>query len=102
MAVAEALAAVAVEELMDENQAAAVWVGGVVRVGTVIRASLTGAAGRIFALFEPGEVVVAKVGDAFAVLHRLQMGSYPARSTLSVADEALFVRTADRLFCVGQ
>jgi outer membrane protein assembly factor BamB len=70
--------------------------------GGVIRASLTGAAGRIFALFEPGEVVVAKAGDAFAVLHRLQMGSYPARSTLSVADEALFIRTADRLFCVGQ
>jgi outer membrane protein assembly factor BamB len=70
--------------------------------GGVIRASLTGAAGRIFALLEPGEVVVAKAGDAFQVLQRLQMGSHPARSTMSVADEALFVRTADRLFCVGQ
>ena len=70
--------------------------------GGVIRASLTGAAGRIFALFEPGEVVVAKAGDAFEILHRLQMDGYPARSTISVADEALFVRTAERLFCIGR
>jgi hypothetical protein len=30
------------------------------------------------------------------------MGSRPARSSISVADEALFVRTADRLFCIGR
>jgi outer membrane protein assembly factor BamB len=70
--------------------------------GGVIRASLTGADGRVFVLFETGEVVVVKAGDEFQVLHRLDMGSRPARSSISVADEALFVRTADRLFCIGR
>jgi len=69
--------------------------------GGVIRASITGADGRLYILFETGEVVVVKAGGPFQVLHRLKMGSHPARSSISMADQALFVRTADRLFCIG-
>lgn len=70
--------------------------------GGVIRASLTGADGRLYILFETGEVVVVKAGGPFQILHRLKMGRHPSRSTISVGDEALFVRTADQLFCVGR
>jgi outer membrane protein assembly factor BamB len=86
---------------LDPASGAVRWQGDLGGSG-VVRASLTGAAGRLFVLLEPGEVVVAKAGDEFQVLQRLPLGGYPARSTLSVADDALFIRTAERLVRIGQ
>jgi outer membrane protein assembly factor BamB len=86
---------------LDPDTGAVRWQGDL-GGGGVIRASMTGADGRIFVLFETGEAVAVKAGDEFQILHRIKMGRHPARSTISVADEALFVRTADQLFCIGR
>ncbi len=87
---------------LDPSTGAVLWQGDL-GGGGVVRASLTGADGRLFALLESGEAVVVRAGgDAFQILHRVKMGRGPARSTISVGDDALFIRTADRLFCVGR
>jgi outer membrane protein assembly factor BamB len=86
---------------LDPATGAVRWQGDLGGSG-VIRASISGAAGRLFILLESGEVVVAKAGDEFALLQRLPLGGQPARATISVADGALFVRTAERVVCLGQ
>ncbi|MBT3380377.1 MAG: PQQ-binding-like beta-propeller repeat protein [Lentisphaerae bacterium] len=68
----------------------------------VFRASLTGADGKLFVMNEKAHVWVLEAGDAFRVLHQIAMGKGPARSTIAVADQALFIRTADRLVCVSE
>lgn len=67
----------------------------------VFRASLTGADGKLFIMNEKGHVWVLEAGDTFRVLHQIAMGKGPARSTIAVADQAIFIRTAGRLFCVS-
>jgi outer membrane protein assembly factor BamB len=67
----------------------------------VIRASMTGVGGRIYVVNEAGEVMVVTAGDRFEVLHRMRMGRGPSQATVAVGDGALFVRTADRLWCLS-
>ncbi|MBN2452143.1 MAG: PQQ-binding-like beta-propeller repeat protein [Lentisphaeria bacterium] len=67
----------------------------------VIRASMTGVDGRLYILYENGEAVVVDSAEPGRILHRFPMGGHPARSTIAVGDHALFVRTAERLVCIG-
>ena len=66
----------------------------------VYRASLTGANGKLYGMNESGEAIVLAAGDELKILHRVDMGKGPARSSIVAANGSLYIRTADRLFCV--
>ena len=66
----------------------------------IFRASPSGADGKIYCISMGGEAVVLKAGDAFEVLSRTQMGGAPCSSSIAIAGGCLFIRTADKLYCV--
>ncbi len=69
---------------------------------TVIRSSPTAADGKIYFMDERGVVfVVAAGGDEFRLLSRIEMGGRVARSSIAIAADQLYVRTADALYCIG-
>jgi outer membrane protein assembly factor BamB len=69
----------------------------------VIRASVTGADGKLYVLSETGEAAVLKAGDEFKVLSRSQMADDGlTRSSIVAAGGRLYVRTPQRLFCIGK
>ena len=71
----------------------------------VIRASLTGADGKLYIISEKGDVAVLAAGDAFKILHRTRMrtdGRDPIRSTIVAAQGRLLIRTSDKLYCIAQ
>jgi len=74
---------------------------GKLGVRAVIRASLTGADGRIYGISERAEAFVLAAGDKFKVLHRVQMDGRPARSSISIAGGRLFIRTSRKLYCIS-
>jgi outer membrane protein assembly factor BamB len=70
-----------------------------------IEASPTAADGKIFLLSHLGEVFVVQAGDEFKLLHQTQLGesqSTNIRSSIVPAQGNLFIRTNDKLFCIGQ
>lgn len=64
-------------------------------------ASPTAADGKIYCITEEGEVVVVAVGDDFKVLSRIAMGGRPVKSTVAIAAGKLFIRTTEKLYCIG-
>lgn len=93
--------------------------GKVVRAGRLpcdlyMRASPTAADGKIYIMNADGEVFVVRADGAetessskgkvpsFEILHQVDMGEYPSRSSISIAHDNLFIRTADTLYCVGK
>lgn len=70
-------------------------------VTSVIRASPTGADGKIYVISENGEVVVLRAGDIFEQLAVVPMGDGPCRASVAVANNRLFIRTAGALHCIG-
>jgi outer membrane protein assembly factor BamB len=77
-----------------------VWQGEL-ETPSFIRASPTGADGKVYVMDAEGNVVVLKAGEKFEVLARIAMDSYPSRSTIVVDDGQLLIRTADTLYCIG-
>ena len=74
---------------------------GQLGVREVFRSSPSGADGRIYCLSEKGTAVVLAAGDEFKVLSRIPMGEGPANSSIAIAQEHLFIRTAQHLYCIG-
>ena len=68
----------------------------------IFQASPTGADGRVFCISLRGEVVVVSAGDAFKVLHRVEMGGRICRASIAAAAGQLLIRTDDRLYCIGR
>ena len=66
----------------------------------IFRASPTGADGKIYCLSEKGTVVVLDAGDEFKIHATIHMGEAPVRASIAVAHGALFIRTAQNLYCV--
>ena len=73
---------------------------GSLGVKDIIRASPTGADGKVYCLSESGTVVVLDAGNEFKVLATIRMGEAPVRSSIAVAHGALFIRTAQNLYCI--
>lgn len=71
-------------------------------VREIFRASPTGADGKIYCISENGTVVILSAGDEFKILATIPMGGEPVRSCIAVSDGQLFIRTADKLYCVGK
>lgn len=85
---------------LDPVSGAVRWTG-VLPVGSILRASPTGADGRVYCLAESGEVVVLEAGDEFRILATAAMGDGPCRASIVVAQGRLFIRTSRRLWCIG-
>jgi outer membrane protein assembly factor BamB len=67
------------------------------------KASPTAADDKIYCMSERGTVVVCGAGSEFKVLATVAMGGgEPARSSIAVSDGQLFIRTPEKLFCVGK
>jgi len=67
------------------------------------RASLTGADGKLYCINETGEIVVlAAGGDDFKLLFETKIDEGPIKSSISIANGHLFIRTAKNLYCISK
>ena len=79
------------------------WQGKLEITGDLIRASLTGADGKLYCISEKGTVLVLEAGDDFKVLAHFKMvgpDEQPCRSSIVAAQGSLFIRTAKNLYCI--
>ena len=86
---------------LDPKSGKSIWSG---QLGgqTVYRSSPTGGDGKIYLMNEEGLVIVLDAsGDAFKELNRIEMGEGPCRSSISLVDGFLFIRTAKNLYGVS-
>jgi outer membrane protein assembly factor BamB len=71
----------------------------------VFRASPTAADGKIFCMNEAGEVwVISPAGDKLTVANKTDLGAggqLASRSSVALADGEVFVRTGEKLYCIG-
>ncbi len=67
----------------------------------VYRSSPTIGDDKIYCMNEDGLIVVLDAkGDEYKELSRIEMGEGPCRSAIAIADDQLFIRTAENLYCV--
>jgi outer membrane protein assembly factor BamB len=85
---------------LDPNTGEKKWQGSM-GVREIFRASPTGADGKLYCISENGTVVILEAGGQFKILSTIQMGESPVRSSIAVAQGALFIRTASNLYCIG-
>ena len=65
-------------------------------------ASITAGDDKLYCISEAAEAVVLAAGnDGFKILHRIDMKDKPIQASIAIADEHLFIRTASKLFCIG-
>lgn len=87
---------------LDPKTGAKKWQGNLPERG-VIRASPTVADGKVYIINEKGTVFVCGAGDEFKVLATIPMGGAEGtRSSIAVSDGQLFIRTTEKLYCVGK
>ena len=84
---------------LDPQTGTKKWQGNL-GVRDIFRASPTGADGKVYCLSEKGTVVVLDAGDEFKIHATIHMGEAPVRASIAVAHGALFIRTAQNLYCV--
>jgi len=68
----------------------------------VIRASITGADGKLYIISEVREVTVLAAGDEFKILHTTKLGATGrafTRSSIVAAHGRLLIRTGENLYC---
>jgi len=70
--------------------------------GTFLRASPLGADGKVFVMDAEGTVVVVRASDEYEELARVSFDSYPSRSSIIANRGRLLIRTAERLYCLGE
>ena len=66
------------------------------------QASASGADGKIYCIDLAGEAFVVSAGEKFEVLHKAELAGAGCRSTIAIAGGQLFIRTTDKLYCVGK
>lgn len=65
-------------------------------------ASVTAGDDKLYCISEAAEAVVLGAGDAgFKILCRVDMQDKPVQASIAIAEGHLFIRTANKLFCVG-
>jgi outer membrane protein assembly factor BamB len=66
------------------------------------RASLTAADDKIYCINESSEVIVlAADPEKFEILSRINLEDSPVQASIAIAEGHLFIRTAGKLFCMG-
>jgi len=65
-------------------------------------ASISAGDDKLYCISEAAEAVVLAAGDEeFKILHRIDMGDKPTQASIAISDGHLFIRTAGKLFCIG-
>ena len=85
---------------LDPRTGETIWDGDL-GGSAILRASPTGADGKIYMLNMAGEAIVAATGPEFKILHRIEMGGQDVQASISVTQGRLFIRTSEKLFCVA-
>lgn len=70
-----------------------------------LESSPTAADGKIYLMSHLGEVFVVQAGDEFKLLHSTTMGesqSINIRASIAPAHGHLFIRTDDKVYCIGE
>jgi outer membrane protein assembly factor BamB len=66
------------------------------------RASLTAADDKIYCINESSEaIILAADPDKFEILSRINLEDSPVQASIAIAEGHLFIRTAGKLFCMG-
>jgi outer membrane protein assembly factor BamB len=66
------------------------------------RASLTAADEKIYCINESSEVIIlAADPNKFEILSRIDLEDSPVQASIAIAEGHLFIRTASKLFCMG-
>jgi len=69
----------------------------------VMRASPLGADGKVYCMNDIADVTVLAAGDSPKILHQVSMGKERlSRSSIIAANGRIFIRTTERLFCIGK
>lgn len=89
---------------LDPATGKADWTG---KLGTRVKfeGSPTAADGKIYFLNHEAEMFVVSAGDKFEILHTVAMGGDAdrnTRSSIAISDGNLFIRTATKLYCIGE
>lgn len=88
---------------LDPKTGEKIWQGSLGAAKEVLRASPTGADGKIYVISEDGiAFVVDAEADEFKLLSTISMGEGPCRSSIAAAHGQLFIRTAKHLWCIGK
>jgi outer membrane protein assembly factor BamB len=66
------------------------------------RASLTAADDKVFAINADGEAFAFAAGPEFKLLNHAKFGGYPAHASIAIAGDRFFIRTAEKLYCIGK
>jgi outer membrane protein assembly factor BamB len=75
---------------------------GVLGRGSLWWASVTAGDDKLYCISEDAEaVVLAAGGEQFNILSRIDMDDEPVQGSIAIADGHLFIRTANRLSCIG-
>jgi len=85
---------------LDPATGEEIWTGDL-GASARIWASPTAGDGKIYCLDERGQVTVVAAGDEFKVISQAEMGGQPCKSSIAIADGKLFIRTAEKLYCVA-
>lgn len=65
-------------------------------------ASITAGDDKLYCISEAAEAVVLAAGnEGFKILNRVDMGDKPIQASIAIANGHLYIRTASKLFCVG-
>jgi outer membrane protein assembly factor BamB len=87
---------------LDPKTGAKLW-QGTLDTRNVVRASPVAADGRLYVIDEAGTVFVLGTGDEFKVLATIPMGdANGTRASIAISDGQLFIRTTEKLYCIGK
>ena len=71
------------------------------RIGNSFSASPVAADGRVYFLSEEGETTVVAAKGEFTLIARNSLKG-PCQASIAVSEGQLFIRTGDRLYCIGK
>lgn len=76
---------------------------GALETRMVIRSSPVAGDGKLYIMDENGTVFVCGTGDEFKVLATIPMGdANGSRSSIAISNGQLFIRTTEKLYCIGK
>jgi outer membrane protein assembly factor BamB len=87
---------------LDPKTANPIWQGTIGGRGPW-RASLTASDGKLYGINETGEVVILDaVGNEFKIIFQTKIDEPRIQSSIAIANNRLFIRTAQNLYCIGK
>jgi outer membrane protein assembly factor BamB len=77
-----------------------IWSGSL-GIQDTVWSSPTASEDRMFILSEAGTLIVCETGEQFKIVNQVNFEDGPARSSVAIAQDQVFVRTGTHLYCFG-